>query len=263
MGMADGRGGRLQKIQFQVGDRRFLFAINPENYTHKKPHRTTAIKTKSRIVIEDFQNDIEEIVIKGTTGFNPTGTKGSRGINKIREMKQFLEDYAQAGGNGDKSPQDFYFYNHTNKESYIVHLSSEGVSFSQDVASPLTFKYEISFNVLRKAGQPSEDDIISPDIGNRDPSTPNYETKPDIGMGDKPDLDDNNGVTDDTGGGQFLPGNGYNPSGGLPTLPGFTPSISPFNTRGAVNPQAPSKTSSAVGSNGLGATIGYTPRRVG
>ncbi len=169
MTMADGRG-QLQKIAFQVGNTWFRFAINPENYAHKKPHRTTAIKTKSRIVIEDFQSDIPTISIRGTTGFNPTGRVADRGINKIREMKSFLEEYAKMGGNGRTASEDFYFHNYTNGESFVVHLSPEGVSFTQDVNSPLTYKYDITFTVLRNAGEPSEDDIIDPEIGNRFPS---------------------------------------------------------------------------------------------
>lgn len=252
MGMADGRGGGLKKIEFVVGDRRFKFAINPENYVHSKPHRTTTIKTKSRIVVEDFQSDIPTIQIKGTTGFNPTGTVKGRGINKIREMKRFLEAYADMGGNGDKSPQDFYFHNHTNKESFVVHLTSDGVTFTQDVQSPLTFKYEISFQVLRKASEPAESDVNDPDIGNRQPSTPSYSPKP------SPSPNRPNTGGSSSGGGTSLPSTGIQrPSFGGVTLPGIvtTPRTS------SINPQVPSIQSSQIGRNGLGSTIGYN--RVG
>lgn len=257
MSMADGRGGGLKKIEFVVGDKRFKFAINPENYVHNKPHRTTTIKTKSRIVVEDFQSDIPTIQIKGTTGFNPTGTVKGRGINKIREMKKFLEDYADMGGNGDKSPQDFYFHNHTNKESFVVHLTSDGVSFTQDIQSPLTFKYEISFQVLRKASEPAESDVNDPDIGNRQPSTPNYSPKPtptpnrpNTGGGSSGGSSSGGGG----GGGTSMPSTGIQrPSFGGVTLPGIVTS----SRSSSINPQAPSIQSSSVGRNGLGSTIGY------
>ena len=169
MPMSDGKS-TLKKIAFQVGDKFFRFAINPQSYAHSKPHRTAAVKTKSRIIIEDFQEDIPTITIAGTTGFNPTGKKADRGIAKIKALKKFMEDYATMGGNGNKPAKDFYFHNFTNDESFVVHLSPEGVTYTQDVSQPLLFNYEIKFIVLRKATDPADEDIVNPEIGNRYPS---------------------------------------------------------------------------------------------
>ncbi|GAA5351231.1 hypothetical protein SuUB63_21290 [Streptococcus uberis] len=248
MPMADGKN-RLRKIAFQFGNRFFRFAINPENYTFARPHRTTAVKTKSRIVIEDFQADVPTITISGTTGFNPTGRKQDRGINKIKEMKKFLEDYANMGGNGSKAAQDFYFHDFTNDESYVVHLSTEGVTYTQDVNSPLTHRYEIKMVVLRKASEPSDDDIVDPEIGNRFPSLPDpSKNRPDTGTGEKPEPDP------------------YDPSSGNPDIYNkgntdvYTP---PPEATEPINPQAPSPTAYNYGMSGLGYNIGYYLREGG
>jgi hypothetical protein len=221
----------LKKIAFQIGDELFKFAINPENMINHRPHRATAVKTKSRIVIEDFQSDIATITISGTTGFNPTGIRDDRGIIKIKKMKQALSDYAELGGNGDTPPVDFIFYDFTNDESWIVHLSAEGVTYTQSIESPLTHRYDIKFTVLRQAAEPSDDEVVSPEIGNRFPSLPR-----------------GSGFSDP----EY--GNVYNQ--------GATGGVTVPQTEESVNPQAPSPLSYAYGVIGLGYSIGYYLRKV-
>lgn len=255
MPMSDGKN-QLQKIKFQLGAREFKFAINPENYTHAKPHRTTAVKTKSRVVIEDFQSDIPTITIGGTTGFNPTGKVADRGINKIKEMKKYLEDYADMGGNGNTSAEDFYFHNYTNDESFVVHLAPEGVTYTQDVSQPLLFKYEIKFIVLRKATEPAEGDIINPEIGNRYPSIilPSPIHSPLVPLPGASSSSPNTG----TGSGEKP----YDPSSGNGNIynSGSTGPYVPNNGSAPINPQVPSPTAYQYGQTGLGLIIGYYGR---
>ncbi|AXH71136.1 hypothetical protein BSP38_094 [Bacillus phage BSP38] len=245
MPISDGKN-TLRKIAFQHGTKFFRFAINPETYVFANPHRTTALKTKSRIVIEDFQNDVPTITIAGTTGFNPTGREADRGINKIKEMKQYLKAYGEMGGNGQTSEEDFYFHDFTNDESYVVHLGAEGVTYSQDVNSPLTHRYEIKFVVLRKASEPKDEDVVDPEIGNRFPSISD-------GTGDlSPDL-----FADD-------PLDPYDPSSGNPDVynGGNSGVYIPPQDLEPINPQAPSPSAYGYGMSGLGYAIGYYARRV-
>src|SRR5437763_3945315 len=165
MPISDGKN-TLQKIAFQIGNTFFRFAINPESMQDQRPHRTTAVKTKSRIVIEDFQTDVPTITISGSTGFNPTWKASDRGIAKIKEMKSFLDGYAQSGGNGKTPGEDMYFHNFTNDESWVVVMDPTGVTYSQDVSSPLTYRYDIKFIVLRPANMPADSDVVNPQIGN-------------------------------------------------------------------------------------------------
>lgn len=274
MTISDGRTS-LKKIAFQIGERIFRFAINPDSYSHAKPHRTTAIKTKSRIVIEDFQSDIPTITIGGSTGFNPTGQEKDRGINKIREMKGYLEEYAKMGGNGRTSSEDFYFHNFTNDESYVVHLAPEGVTYTQDVTSPLTYRYEIKFVVLRKSTEPADEDVVSPEIGNRYPS---------IGLKDAAyqPIVDNNGIpmpspiVDNNGIPMPSPVLGNSPANGNSgsssgnsnvysngSSSGLGSGSQQYTSAGTqpINPQAPSSQSYFQGVTGLGYSVGYYGRR--
>ena len=244
MPMADGEH-TLRKVAFQLGDQFFRFAVNPENLIYSRPHRTTAIKTKSRIVVEDFGADIPIVTLSGSTGFNPTGNSADKGINKIRKMKKFIIDYADSGGNGDKGPQDFYFHDFTNGESYVVHLSAEGVNYTQDVNSPLTHRYDIKFTILREASKPAEDDVVTPEIGNRFPSIPK-------GSGGWQPIDPYSPELPDV----------YDPSSGNDNVykPGTSGEyVDPYDGQ-PINPQAPSPISYYYGTTGLGYSIGYYGR---
>ncbi len=259
MGISDGKGV-LRKIAFQLNDTFYRFAINPDNMVYANPHRTTAVKTKSKIIIEDFQEDIPSVTISGTTGLNPTGVASDRGIAKIKEMKNFLKNYASLGGNGKKSTSDFYFHDFTNGEHYVVHLSPEGVNYSQDANSPLTYRYDIKFVILRGAGEVDEDSSASPEIGNRFPSLPIPDWMQNGGLGGgligsgAQDSQGNTGddkVYDPTSGNDSI----YNKGAGSNYVPnsGSTP----------INPQAPSRSSYTAGQTGLGYAIGYYLRNNG
>jgi len=239
MPMQDGRN-TLKRIEFEVGDRLFKFAINPENYVDSRPHRTAVSKTKSQIIVEDFQSDVPTINISGTTGFNPTGKVSDRGINRIKEMKTYIEEYAEMGGNGDMPHEEFYFHNHTNDESFVVHLSPEGITYSQSVDSPLTYRYDITLIVLRKAEEPASEDVTDPEIGNRQPSIDNKDEMP-YGGSRPPDR----------------PPRGFDYEGSDTYSGGRIDPYRPDVDNRPVNPQAPSPTSYSYGASGLSNSIGY------
>jgi hypothetical protein len=244
MPMSDGKG-TLRKIAFQVGNKFFRFAINPDNIVYARPHRATAVKTKSRIVIEDFQSDIPTVTISGTTGMNPTGRAADKGIQKIKEMKEYIMAYAEMGGNGSKAADDLFFHDFTNDESYVVHLSSDGVSYTQDANSPLTHRYDIKFTILRGANEPSDDEVIDPEIGNRFPSLPRGPGGP-----QSPDFDDDTIVRP------------YDPSSGNDNIynEGTGGQYWAPHDGEAINPQAPSPQSYNHGMTGLGYSIGFYGR---
>lgn len=164
MSQADGRT-RLQRIAFQVGTRWYYFNINPESMGTTIPHRIATIKTKSKIIVEDFQHDVPMIQIAGTTGYN-----NGEGIRKIRELKQFLHEYSTLGGDGRPPEEEFIFHNFTDRESYYVTLAPEGITYTRDVERPILHNYSINLMRLRAASEPNEDDMISPEVGTGDPS---------------------------------------------------------------------------------------------
>jgi hypothetical protein len=277
MTMADGQNV-LKRIAFQIGNKLFRFAINPENMVYTRPHRTTAIKTKSRIILEDFGSDIPTVSIGGTTGFNPTGRAEDRGIAKIKELKEYIQAYADMGGNGNAPAEEFYFHDFTNDESYVVHLSPEGVTYTQDVNSPLLHRYQIKFIILRKSTEPADGDVVNPIIGNRYPvlgipsGTPTI-----IGTPFNPNIP-NNGIpmpspnAPNTGIPMPSPGAviDLNPPGAVIDLnpPADQGAIFDMSNGGMtrvidlnpVNPQAPSYSAYQYGATGLGFNIGYYGR---
>lgn len=264
----------LKRIAFQIGDKFFRFAVNPENMVYTRPHRTTAIKTKSRIIIDDFGSDIPTVTIGGTTGFNPTGKAEDRGIAKIKELKEYVQAYADMGGNGNTPTEEFYFHDFTNDESYAVHLSPEGVTYTQDVNSPLIHRYQIKFIILRRAVDPTSEDIVKPTIGNRYPI---------FGVGDRlvatPFNPDDISYTSPSPNspGAVIDLNppaviDLNPPGAVIDLQGGTVedkgAIFDLSNGGfrrvidldPVNPQAPSFSAYQYGAYGLGFNIGYYGR---
>lgn len=289
--MSDGRTV-LKKIAFQMDTIFFRFAINPTNLQYSNPHRTTAIKTKSRIVIEDFQNDIPTVTLSGSTGFNPTGKKEDRGIAKIKEMKAFLESYGKTGGNGNNNAVDLIFHDFTNDESYVVTMSPEGVTYSQDVSQPLLHNYEIKFIILRKASEPADDQIVNPEIGNPYPSIAtngtvppsNYGTVqlppispylPNLGTTPPPPIQKGSGAGSSSSGTNSYGSNSgssssdtngnkpYDPSSGNPNIynNGTSGPYSPSTSGNEpINPQAPSPSAYQYGMTGLGFNIGYYGR---
>lgn len=270
MPMSDGKN-RLHKIAFQLGDTFFRFAINPDSMQDQRPHRTTPIKTKSRIVIEDFQSDVHTITISGSTGFNPTGKDSDRGIAKIKEMKAFLDNFAEQGGNGSTSAEDFYFHNFTNDESWVVVLDPMGVTYTQDVSSPLTYRYEIKFIVLRPANMPADSEVVNPQIGNSTVSIhpgPGGPQNADPTQSNNPNATPPSGYTGINGkpvtgstSPNFTPDSG-NSNSGNGTVYNNTTGSSQVTTQGStvVNPQAPSATSYKHGQTMLGYLTGYYAR---
>nr|DAI05689.1 MAG TPA: hypothetical protein [Herelleviridae sp.] len=173
MGQSDGMGGTLKRIAIQIGNDPnsgwYRFQVNPTQYKYNKPQRVTIFKTKSNIITEDFGKDIETIQFSGTTGFRVDG-RGKNGADRLKELEALIDDYANRGGNGNRSSVEMKFYNFTDDKFFIVHLAPEGMSVERSVDQPLLFNYSLSLVVLREAGQPSERNQVSPQIGNVSPS---------------------------------------------------------------------------------------------
>lgn len=173
VGQSDGMGGTLKRIAIQVGDDPntgwYRFQVNPTQYKYSKPHRVTIFKTKSNIITEDFGKDIETIQFSGTTGFRKD-SRGMNGADRLRELSNLIDDYANKGGNGNRPKVEMKFYNFTDDQYFVVHLAPEGLTIERSAEQPLLFTYTLSLVVLRKAGEPAERDQVNPEIGNKNPS---------------------------------------------------------------------------------------------
>lgn len=181
MVQSDGRRGigTLQRVALEIkgtapltmkngktlSSNMYRFKVNPQQYKHSKPQRVSVLKTKSDIVVEDFGTDLETITFSGTTGFK-RDSSGKTGEQKLRELEEFIEYYANLGGDGNVSPNELVFHNFTENLSYVVHLDKSGLELSRDVETPILFNYALHLVVLRSASTPSERETVDPELGN-------------------------------------------------------------------------------------------------
>lgn len=174
MSQADGRH-QLSRFVLHFPDEGdngwYRFKVNPENYTYEKPQRSTVLKTKSDIVVEDYGKDIEVINFSGTTGFRgiKEGDKVKNGKQKLDDLVDLVEKYAKSGGSGNKQ-KSIIFYNMTDGVYKKVHLAPQGIKISRSVNEPLLFRYDITLMVLGEAFEPDRGSISDPEFGNLTPS---------------------------------------------------------------------------------------------
>lgn len=153
----------------------YRFKVNPENYSIERPQRTSVIKAKSDIIIEDYGKDLEVINFSGTTGFKRIKENGKfkNGKEKMEDLEILVNDYAQSGGDGNQQTKSMLFYNLTDEKYYKVHLAPQGLKVSRSKDEPLLFRYEITLFVLGKAFEPDRNSIADPELGNKYPSSEN------------------------------------------------------------------------------------------
>lgn len=147
----------------------YRFKVNPENYSIEMPQRTSILKTKSDIVIEDYGKDLEVITFSGTTGFKAIreGWRIKTGKDKLDDLMYLVSDYAESGGSGNQQESSILFYNMTDNKYYKVHLAPQGLKVSRSKDEPLLFRYEITLIVLGSAFEADRNSISDPELGNK------------------------------------------------------------------------------------------------
>lgn len=155
---ADGNYGTA-RVEFAYADQHYNFRLNPQNITTTTPHRTTVVKTQSQYVVEDFNDDVQTVVISGTTG-GPTGR--FKGYDSIINLWNFLDAYANANVSYGQKPKEYLtFYNHTDGYAWTTVLGPAGYKIERDVSHPLMWNYEINLVVLGMAGNTIDNSQIS------------------------------------------------------------------------------------------------------
>lgn len=174
MPQADGYGLFLRRMALELDNGGwYYFKVNPNNYNHNEPQRTTVVKTKSNVVVEDFGKDIETITFSGTTGW-AKDSLGRTGADRMKNLRNYVRNYASQAGNGNRSVNELTFHNFTDGESYIVHLAPEGITLERDVEQPILYNYKINLIVIRDAKLPADTESVDPELGNKDPSIGSY-----------------------------------------------------------------------------------------
>ena len=162
-----GGGTKLERLVLQFifpnNNHFYYFQVNPESYKETYPQRSTAFKTRSNFVVEDFGPGPGTITFSGTTGFRRVN--GRDGMQRMAQLQRDLEEFSSSGsvGEGSNPNRRMVLYNNTDEKAFEVALSPEGYSISRSVEQPLLFKYEIE---LFNLGDPSRVDSSGPTTGN-------------------------------------------------------------------------------------------------
>lgn len=184
MTQADGRNGNTNKrivLHFSDSNGNFndnlndiyRFSINPQNYTWEMPQRTTLLKTKSDIIIEDFGKEIETISFSGTTGFKSVYINGKyrTGQERMEQLKAMLTTFANSSGGSGNTPAQMKLYNRTDEVYKLVTLAPQGFKIIRDAEKPLLYNYELVLYVIGEAWENGDNAKVDPELGNRNPST--------------------------------------------------------------------------------------------
>lgn len=147
----------LTRVEFSYSGGDYKFNINPQSITMSQPHRVSVLKTQSAYVVDDFNDDVQTLVISGTTA----GPR-LKGEQAIMNMWKYLDGYANLNPSYGQSPREsLTFYNHTENYAFATILGPEGYTISRNVNRPLEWDYEINLIVLGYAGQTVNQSTIS------------------------------------------------------------------------------------------------------
>ena len=164
MSISNGRDS-LERIALEYNGNFFRFGLNPQNLQDSRPYRSTVIKTKQDINVQDFGADVPQISISGVTG-----VYHGKGYDRMVALKSFIMTYINDGGDGNPRTSYLRFHNFTNGESWTVTLDTNGMEWTQDSSNPLQYTYTITFDVLSSASLPAYTEVSWAELGNTSPS---------------------------------------------------------------------------------------------
>lgn len=154
MSQLDGiKGTGLQRIELAYSGGSYKFNVNPQSISYDMPHRATVVKTQQQYVIEDFNDDVQTVTIKGNTGGPRSGAEDAK-----NKLWNFLDAYANREPKYGQAPtENLIFLNHTEDFAWEVTIDPSGYSITRDVSHPLMWDYEMKFIVIKVAGGPTAD----------------------------------------------------------------------------------------------------------
>lgn len=158
MSQSDGTN-TLTRIEFSYSKADYKFNINPQNIRVVQPHRVSVLKTQSAYVVDDFNDDVQSVIISGTAA----GPR-LKGEQAIMNLWNFLDGYSnQVPSYGQAPREPLTFYNHTDNYAFATVIGPEGYTIERDVSRPLEWNYEINLIVLGYVGLIAED-LVKADL---------------------------------------------------------------------------------------------------
>lgn len=119
----------------------FNFAINPQNIQEQVAARTSYINTAHWGSVQELGTGEHTITISGTTGW-----RQGLGFEDYKKLRRFLTDYTDSRMDPTTTSNLRYleFWNYTDDYYFVVAISPNGYSFTQDVSEPILARYSIT-----------------------------------------------------------------------------------------------------------------------
>ena len=163
--ISDGRGS-LQRMALEIVESGkqidyFAFSINPQQYTETMQSRTAMMQTRSALGVQRFGRGFRAIQISGNTGWGH-----GAGYDTFVRLKDFLENYVTMQSDDINNNYQLVLHNYTWQTHYLVEFQPNGITWSQDVNTPLLFNYSISLIEVGDAGQATPGETSDTILGN-------------------------------------------------------------------------------------------------
>jgi nucleoid-associated protein YgaU len=132
----------------------FTFPINPEQFTIEQPARQSVTNT-SGAYQDHFGPGVPTIQIAGHTGWRRHKSSQDDGFQAFLKLRQIHEDYNRMCGEGDPDAVNLELTVSVPQGYGHYRVSSDRFRSLKSTQSPLLYRYEIQFTVLRILGSNS------------------------------------------------------------------------------------------------------------
>jgi nucleoid-associated protein YgaU len=149
----------------------FVFPIRPEQFTLDQPARQSVTNTIGGAYQDHFGPGVPTIMLAGHTGWRRHGSGSDDGFHAFLKLRQIHDDYNRMCGEGDPAAVNLEFTIAVPDGYGHYRVSSDRFRSLKSTQSPLLFRYEIQFTVLKILGS-SGTNMGTPGTNGSNISTP-------------------------------------------------------------------------------------------
>lgn len=137
------------------GNGSFTFPINPEQFAIEQPARQSVTNTIGGAYQDHFGPGVPTIQLAGHTGWRRHKSSQDDGFHAFLKLRQIHEDYNRMCGEGDPDAVNLELTVSVPQGYGHYRVSSDRFKSLKSTQSPLLYRYEIQFTVLRIIGSSS------------------------------------------------------------------------------------------------------------
>lgn len=156
-------GRPLKRMKLVFKNTSIQFAVNPEDFSQKEPHKANLTQTKGGAWIDTWGAGIIEFSIKGTTGVKGNSADIDTGYQRWKELRNLIREVYEEVSDGAAITEYIKFYNFTDNEYWYCYPSQSGIELYRSKSRPNIYQYNIGLWGIRKIGNPSDNTGV---IGN-------------------------------------------------------------------------------------------------